>query len=128
MTARIAASVSGGRTPDVGHARERELADRVEADGQGQETDGERGERPEHLHRGVHAAEEVDGLLEEVGQVPRLATPEQEQAGHQHPQPIQRDQGQDEHETEQQPLVHAYCTPKSTDPTTMITTARVTVM
>ena len=93
-----------GRPDRVGGVGEGELAHRVEADGKRQDADRDRAQDAEPGDREVQAGHEVDRLDEELGQVPRLAAPHQEQAGEHHPEPVQRRQRQQEHRRSGAPI------------------------
>src|SRR5207247_8972138 len=82
------------RAPEAGGVDEGELAHRVEADRQRDRPDGERTEGAETTDREVEARHEVDRLDGELGEVPRLATPEEEEDREHHPAAGERREGQ----------------------------------
>ena len=106
IATRISASTSGdGRAGDVRLAGEHELAHRVEPDRERDRRDRERAERAQPPDREVEPGHEVHGLDHELGHVERLAAPQQEQAGEDHPEAVQRGQGEGEHDDHEPPLL-----------------------
>jgi hypothetical protein len=82
------------------------ITTRTSANSQRQDGDRHRAQRAQACHREVQARDEVDRLLQQLRHVPRLAAPDQEQAGQHHAQAVQRGEGQEEHRQQQQPLVY----------------------
>ena len=84
---------------------ERKLPHRVQADPQRERRHHEADHRTgQGAEREVDPAEEVDRLLEQLGKVIRLASPQQEEAGEQHAHAVQRDHGQREDAGQQERL------------------------